>query len=94
MFYQFNRLRNHFSVKVDREKQIIVIDEYLEEISVEELQVSPISAGHGSAHSRSRFRNNCRATSPASSSIRTKWFTTTAYHIQCASSSTRRVIRW
>lgn len=32
-------------MKVDREKQIIVIDEYLEEVSVEELQVNWIS-GH------------------------------------------------
>lgn len=28
-----------FAVKVDREKQLIVVDEYLEEVSVEELQV-------------------------------------------------------
>lgn len=27
------------SVKVDREKQIIIIDEHIEEVSVEELQV-------------------------------------------------------
>lgn len=29
-------------MKVDREKQIIVIDEYLEEVTVEELQVGSI----------------------------------------------------
>lgn len=30
-----------FPVKVDREKQIILIDEHLEDVSVEELQVKP-----------------------------------------------------
>lgn len=34
-----------FSVKVDREKQIIIIDEYLEEVSVEELQVYLLALG-------------------------------------------------
>lgn len=34
-----------FLVKVDREKQIIIIDEYLEEVSVEELQVNLIALG-------------------------------------------------
>lgn len=39
MFIKFYYTEMFFLVKVDREKQIIVIDEYLEEITVEELQV-------------------------------------------------------
>lgn len=40
VFCRSNQLSNLFLVKVDREKQIIVIDEHHEDISVEELQVN------------------------------------------------------
>lgn len=41
MFLLFNdHYRLCFVVKVDREKQEIVIDEYLENVTVEELQVN------------------------------------------------------
>jgi hypothetical protein len=39
-FCHFKSIDKLLSVKVDREKQIIVIDEHIEDVSVEELQVS------------------------------------------------------
>lgn len=70
MFCQFYLILKHFSVKVDREKQIIVIDEHLEDVSVEELQVNLEIHGPINSHCVTHAHSFTGAVTITSASIR------------------------